>query len=82
MKLTVIPIVIHALSTVTKGLVKELEDLYNKRTSRDDPNYSIVEIGQNTEKTPGDLRRVLVTQTQTPMKDHQITLRRKIHNEK
>ena len=27
----------------------------NKRTSRDHPNYSIVKIGQNTEKSPGDL---------------------------
>ena len=35
----------------------------NKRTSGDHPNYSIVEIGQNTEKSPGDLRRLAVTQT-------------------
>ena len=27
----------------------------NERTSRDYPNYSIVEISQNTEKSPGDL---------------------------
>ena len=27
----------------------------NKRMSRDHPNYSIVEISQNTEKCPGDL---------------------------
>ena len=26
----------------------------NRKTSRDHPNYSIVEIGQNTEKSPGD----------------------------
>ena len=34
----------------------------NQRTSRDYPNYSIIEIGQNTEKGPGDLRRLAVTQ--------------------
>ena len=28
----------------------------NKRTSGDHPNYSIVEIGQNTEKSPGDFK--------------------------
>ena len=31
------------------------------------PNYSITEIGQNTEKCIGDLRRLAVTQT--PVKD-------------
>ena len=36
------------------------------------PNYNIVEIGQNTEKSPGDLRRLAVTHT--PVKNHQITL--------
>ena len=29
--------------------------LGNKRTGRDHTNYSIVKIGQNTEKSPGDL---------------------------
>ena len=44
--------------------------LGNKRTSADPPNYSIVEIAQNTKKSPGDLRRLAVTQT--PVKDHQL----------
>ena len=35
----------------------------NKRTSGNYPNYSIVEIGPNTEKSPGDMRRLAVTQT-------------------
>ena len=35
--------------------------LGNKRTSGDHPNYSIVEIGQNTKKSPGDLMRLAVT---------------------
>ena len=46
--------------------------LGNKRTSRDHSNYNITEIGQNTEKSPGDLRRLTITQT--PVKDHQPTL--------
>ncbi len=40
------------------------------RTSGDHPNY--VDNDQNTEKRPGDLRRLAVTQT--PVKDHQLTL--------
>ena len=62
-KMTVIPIVIGALGAVTKGLVKGLEELGNKRTSGDHPNYSIIKIGKNTEKSPGDLRRLDVAQT-------------------
>ena len=46
--------------------------LGNKRTSEDHPNYSIIEIGQNTEKSLGDLRRLTVTQT--PVEDHQLML--------
>ena len=33
--------------------------LGNKRTSGDNPNYSIAEIGQNTKKSPRDLRRLV-----------------------
>ena len=39
------------------------EGLRNKRTSGNHPNYSIIKIGQNTEKSPVDLRRLVVTQT-------------------
>ena len=46
--------------------------LRNKRTSRDHLNYSIVEIDQNTKKSPGDLRRLVVTHTQ--VENHQLTL--------
>ena len=53
MKVTVILIVIGTLGTVTKGLVKELEDL-------EIPNNSIVEISQNFEKNSRDLRRLVV----------------------
>ena len=40
---------------------KGIERDGNSRTNRDHLNYSIVEIGQNTENTPGDLRRLVVT---------------------
>ena len=62
--MTVLPVVISALCTVTKGLKKGTGGLGNKRTSGDDPNYCIIEIR--------DLRRLVVTQT--PVKDHQLTL--------
>ena len=42
------------------------------QTSRDYPNDSITENTQNTEKSPGDLRRLAVTQT--PVKNHQLML--------
>ena len=64
--MTVISIVIGALSTVTKGIVKIFEDL---EMSGNNPKHSITEIGQNTGKCPGDLRRLVVTQT--PVKGHQ-----------
>ena len=70
MKVIVIPVVIRALSAVRIG--KKTRRLGNKWTSGDHPNYSIAEIGQNNEKSRGDLRRLGVTQT--PVKDHQLTL--------
>ena len=42
------------------------------RPSGDHPNNSIIENGQNTEKSPGDFRRLAVTQS--PVKNHQLTL--------
>ena len=44
----------------------------NKNTSRDHPNDSTVKISQNTEKSPGDLRRLAIAQT--PVKDYQLML--------
>ena len=44
----------------------------NWRTSGDHPNDSNIEDGQYTEKGPGDLRGLAVTQT--PVKNHQLTL--------
>ena len=69
MKVTVIPIVIGALGTVIKGLVCRL---WNMRTGGNHPNYSIIEIAQNIEESPGDLRGLAVTQT--PVRNHQLKL--------
>ena len=49
---------------------KKTRGHWNKRMSGDHPNNSIVEIGQNAEKCPGDLRRLAVTQT--PVKDYHL----------
>ena len=54
-----------------KRIDRGTRGLGNKRPSGDNPNYCITEIGQNTEKSSGDLRRLV---TQTPVKDHQSTL--------
>ena len=54
MKLTVIPIVIDTLGIVTKGFDTGTGRLENKRISRYYLNYGIDEIGQNTEKSPGN----------------------------
>ena len=49
--------------------------LENKRMAGDHPNYSIIKIGQNTEKSPGDLRRLAVTQI--PVRNYRLKLVRK-----
>ena len=79
MKVTIIPIVIGAFGTETKGLFKELEDLEVGDQVETIQHYNIIENGQNTEKIAGDLRRLAVTQT--PMKDHQLALTKKNSNE-
>ena len=48
------------------------EGLGNIGTAGEWPIYSIVEIGLNTEKSPGDLRRLAVTETL--LENHQLTL--------
>ena len=63
-KVTIVPILI---GTITKGLLKGLEDLeFGGRVE------TIKMTGQNPETSPGDLRRLAVTQT--PVKNHQLTL--------
>ena len=53
-------------------IIKGTGGLGNKRTSGVNTNYYIIENGQNTEKSPGDLRKFAITQT--PGKDDQVTL--------
>ena len=57
-KVPMIQIVIGALGTATKGLIDtRTGGLENQRMSGDHPNYSIIEIVQNTEKSSGNLRK-------------------------
>ena len=72
MKMTIIPIVIDAFGTVTKGLLKGLGDMEGGGRVETIQTTALFENGQNTEKSPRDLRRLTVTQT--PVKDHQLTL--------
>ena len=72
MKVKIVPIVIGALGTVTKGLLRGPGGFGSWRTGRDYPNDSIAKNGQNPETSPGDLRRLAVTQT--PVKNHQLIL--------
>ena len=58
MKVTITPIVINK-GTGGHG---------SWNTSGDHPNYRIIENSQNTERSPGDLRRLAATQTR--VKDH------------
>ena len=53
-KVTVIPVVISALGTIPKNLVKKKKNrkVEDRGTSGDHPNYSIIEVSQNTEKSP------------------------------
>ena len=72
MKVTIVPIVIDAFGTITKGWLKKLGGLGSWGTCRDYTNDSIAESDQNTETSAGDLRRLAVTQT--PVKNHLLTL--------
>ena len=72
MKVTIVPIVIGALGTVTKGLLKGLEDLEIGGRVESIQTNSIARDGQNTETSSGDLRKLAVTQTSG--KNHQLTL--------
>ena len=68
MKVTIVPFVIGAFGTVTKGLLKGLQ--YLKVGGQVETIHSTALL--NSETSPGDLRRLAVTQTS--VKDHQLTL--------
>ena len=72
MKMAVISVIIGAPKSVPKSLVRWGRNVGNWRKNREHPNDSIVKIDQNTEESPGDLRRFVMTNT--PVKDHQLTL--------
>ena len=55
-----------------KKLIKEIVRVRNRKRCRGHLNYSMTKIDQNTEESPGDLRRLPVTQI--PMKDYLQTL--------
>ena len=65
MRVTVMPILIGALWKIPRELVKGRE---NKMTIGDYPDYSIISIGQNTEKSPEHLSFSPVK------KNHQLSL--------
>ena len=62
-KEVVIPYDIDGPGIVTKGLVQGLGDLEIRVRVETIQTTALLEIGQNTEKSPGDLWRLAVTQT-------------------
>ena len=78
MKVTIIPIVIGAFGAVSKGLLKGTGGLEVGGWVKNYPNYGIIENGQNTEKIPGNLRRLVVTQI--PPKNHQLKNSQGVNN--
>ena len=55
-----------------RRIIKGTGGLGNKRTSGGHPNYYIIDNSLNTEKSPGNLRRLVVTQTS--VKPYQLIL--------
>ena len=72
MKMTVIPILTGVFVTIPKSLVRRLEVLDIREQVETIQTTDIVVVAQNTEKSPGDLRRLAVTQTS--VKYHQLML--------
>ena len=59
-------VAIDAFGTVPKSLERKLE----MRKNRSHIDTGIVEISKNTRKSPGDLKRIAVTQI--PVKDNRL----------
>ena len=51
-----VPIVIGALGTIPQRFGMGTRELGSQRTSPANREYSITKVGQNTEKSPGNLR--------------------------
>ena len=60
------PILISALGSVIKGT----RGRGNKSTRGNHPDYSVIKIDQNTEKSPGDSEETFYNS----VKDHKLTL--------
>ena len=65
-------IIIIIILYIHQRIIKGTGGLGGKRTSGDHPNYNVIKNGQNTEKSPGNLKRLAVTQT--PEKENQLKL--------
>ena len=72
LRVTLIPIVIGGRWTVSKSFERGLAELKIRGRIGDNPNYCIVSVSQNTEKSPGDQKRLAITQD--PVKYHQLTV--------
>ena len=79
MKERVITIVVGMLVTVPKRMEKETGGTGGQRKNWEYKDHSSVKISKNTEKGPGDLRRLAVTLT--PAKNHQLKLVEKTRKE-
>ena len=53
-------------------IIKGTGGFEGRRMGGHHPSYNVIENSQNTEMSPGNLRRLAVTQI--PVKDHQLTL--------
>ena len=54
MKVMMISVVIGTLEKISKSFIKGAWGVGNRKTNGDHPDYSIVEVGMNTERSPGD----------------------------
>ena len=70
MRVKVIPIVVGALGAVPINLEKRLEDM-EIRGRIETIHTTALEIGKSTQKSPGDLRRLVI---QTLLKYHKLTM--------
>ena len=90
LKITIIIIIIKIIIIINNNNVavafwmvpkslKNTERMWNPRLNRSYLDHSTAEIGKNTQRSPGDLRRLAVTQI--PVKDHHLKLMWKTWNE-
>ena len=61
MQATMIPHIIDALGTVPQRIGKGIGMVGNKSKNREHLDFCIIEMGKNTEKSPGDLRRLILS---------------------